>query len=122
MRKCQTREYTSNSKDKISVPKSVKFEQQSSKVDKLDAKIREHSIKSFKSDKLKSFDMFEASFKSYPVKKKPKLISDVHMADKSAREGFSNRFVFDEMPSKTCENTGQGNVYLAEMDRQCLFR
>ena len=72
-------------------------------MDKLDAKIREHSIKRFKSDKLKSFDMFEASFKSSLVKKKPKLISDVHMADKSAREGSSNRFVFDEMPSKTCE-------------------
>ena len=61
---------------------------QSSKVDKPDAKIREHSIKSFKSDKLKSFDMFEASFKSSPVKKNPKLISDVHMADKSAKERF----------------------------------
>ena len=43
------------------------------------------------------------------------------MADKSAREGSSNRFVFDEMPSKTCENTGQGNVYLAEMDRDNAF-
>ena len=71
---------TSNSKAKISVPNSVKFEQQSSKVDKLDAKIREPSIKSFKSDKFKSFDMFEASFKSSPVKKKPKMISDVQMA------------------------------------------
>ena len=65
--------------------------------------------------------MFAASFKSSPVKKKPKLIPDVHMADKSAREGSSNRFVFDEMPSKTCENTGQGNVYLAEMDRDNAF-
>ena len=76
-----------------------------SKAHELDAKIREKSVKSFKSDKMKSFDMFEAAFKSSPVKKKPKMISDVHLADESAREGSSNRFMLDEMPSKTLADT-----------------
>ena len=85
-----SREEASKSKDKNSAPKSVKIVPRSSKVEKLEAKIREDSIKNFKSDKLKSFDMFEASFKSFPVKKKPKLISDVQMVDKGAREESSN--------------------------------
>lgn len=37
-------------------------------------------------------ETFGASFKSSPEKKKPKLISDVLMADESAREGSGNRF------------------------------
>ena len=37
-------------------------------------------------------ESFGASFKSSPEKKKPKLISDVLMADESAREGSGNRF------------------------------
>ena len=41
---------------------------QSSKVDEIEAKIREKSIKSFKSDKLNSFDMFA------PKASKPKLV------------------------------------------------
>ena len=53
---------------------------QSSKVEKLEAKIREQSIKSFKSDKLKSFDLFAS--------KKPKFISDVQ----GARQGSGDRF------------------------------
>ena len=81
--KLPSREEAYYSKDKNSAAKS-------SKKEKLDAKIREESIKSFKSDKLKTFDMFEASFKSSPVKKKPKMISDVQMADKGAREESGN--------------------------------
>ena len=37
-------------------------------------------------------ESFGASFQSSPVKKKPKLISDVLMADIGAREGSGNRF------------------------------
>ena len=59
---------TSSTKDKNSLSKSAKFERQSSKVDEIEAKIREKSIKSFKSDKLNSFDMFA------PKAPKPKLV------------------------------------------------
>ena len=47
-----------SSKGKNSLSKSAKLERQSSKMAKIEAKIREESIKSFKSDKLSSFDMF----------------------------------------------------------------
>ena len=59
---------SSSTKDKNSMSKSAKFERQSSKVDEIEAKIREKSIKSFKSDKLNSFDMFA------PKAPKPKLV------------------------------------------------
>ena len=58
---------SSSSKDK-NTSKSAKLERQSSKVEEIDAKIREKSIKSFKSEKLNSFDMFA------PKAPKPKLV------------------------------------------------
>ena len=57
---------SNNSKDKKD--SKSKYERQSSKVEEIEAKIKEKSIKSFKSDKLNSFDMFA------PKTPKPKLV------------------------------------------------